>query len=548
MAQVVYKSHTIMIETIPVGQNFKRHGTVTPPTDPALPKIAPVDYTSTSLFSSATAPGMVTQQQAWINQQKAAIDAAVVPGTETDWTGWTGTETPPPTDPGTTPPATEPPTTPTSNPGEWDYPMPTIVFGTAAEVPQAWPQYQEARNNSIWQTLYNDMITQVYTTWTQAQIVYYQKLMAFVNSHGWNIQINIGSWDANFWQITSTDDWDYANTSAQIRNKIWQLAWVWSWDEFALKTQQWTWTGTWTGTGWTTTAWDLESGSEAVDNTFQNIQETALQMQDWLTNTFNANLADRQSRMADMPDVQANISDRLTSMNTAFQSAAGNLQAAWELERKAQAIYSNENINQMKQQLISKGFDASKAWPAVFFKAMQDRAKMSAEIYKLMADEEKTLATLETQRAQLVDGIKAAGLEADQWVFSQLNEITKQIENLRTTYDTQRMNVLWQYTLAPMLDVMSNQFQADFQNIVDKYQEQFLNANPSQKIVAAARIFSNDRVYVSQTVAMNTSGTFGEYLARCAESIRVNKLAAETQVAWAWADVTNVSTWWISYA
>jgi hypothetical protein len=82
-----------------------------------------------------------------------------------------------------------------------------------------------------------------------------------------------------------------------------------------------------------------------------------------------------------------------------------------------------------------------------------------------------------------------------------------------------------------MLDVMSNQFQADFQNIVDKYQAQFLNANPSQKIVAAARMFQNDRVYVSQSVAMNTSGTFGEYLARCAESIRINKVAAETQVA-----------------
>jgi hypothetical protein len=39
---------------------------------------------------------------------------------------------------------------------------------------------------------------------------------------------------------------------------------------------------------------------------------------------------------------------------------------------------------------------------------MKDRAQMSAEIYKLQADQEKTLATLETQRAQLVDGIKAS--------------------------------------------------------------------------------------------------------------------------------------------
>ena len=181
---------------------------------------------------------------------------------------------------------------------------------------------------------------------------------------------------------------------------------------------------------------------------------------------------------------------------------------------------------------------------------------MSAEIYKLQADQEKTLATLETQRTQLVDGIKAAWIEADQWTYQQLNEITKQIENLRNNYDTQKMNVLWQYTLKPMLDVMSWQFEADFQNIVAKYQDTFLNANPSQKIVAAAKIFSNDWVYVSAAVALsanNLAKPFWEYLALCAESIRTNKIAAETQIAWAWASSINVAGWagwsgWSAYA
>jgi hypothetical protein len=49
---------------------------------------------------------------------------------------------------------------------------------------------------------------------------------------------------------------------------------------------------------------------------------------------------------------------------------------------------------------------------------------------------------VKTKKGCRICSYKAAGLEADQWVFSQLNEITKQIENLRTTYDTQRMNVL----------------------------------------------------------------------------------------------------------
>ena len=57
----------------------------------------------------------------------------------------------------------------------------------------------------------------------------------------------------------------------------------------------------------------------------------------------------------------------------------------------------------MRQQLQSKGFDASKAGPAVFFKAMKDRAGLSAEIFKLQADQQKTLADLETKRGQLID-------------------------------------------------------------------------------------------------------------------------------------------------
>ena len=50
----------------------------------------------------------------------------------------------------------------------------------------------------------------------------------------------------------------------------------------------------------------------------------------------------------------------------------------------------------------------AKAGPAVFFKAMKDRATLSAEVYKIQADQEKTLAGLETTKAQLVDQVKAS--------------------------------------------------------------------------------------------------------------------------------------------
>ena len=101
--------------------------------------------------------------------------------------------------------------------------------------------------------------------------------------------------------------------------------------------------------------------------------------------------------------------------------------------------------------------------------------------------------------------------------------------------------------MKPMIDIMSWQRNAELQNITQKYQEQFVNANPSQKVVAAAKFYGDNRLYVDSTVAMNTSGTFGDYLARCADSIRANAAAqaAATASAWATKNITNVSN---SYA
>src|SRR3990172_2841477 len=101
----------------------------------------------------------------------------------------------------------------------------------------------------------------------------------------------------------------------------------------------------------------------------------------------------------------------------------------------------------MKQQLISKGFDVGKAGPAVFFKAMKDRALLSAEVMKIQADQEKTLADLESKRAQFVDTIKASGLEADKRVFDQTNALNKQIETLKNNYDVQKLQNTQNYVM-----------------------------------------------------------------------------------------------------
>lgn len=547
---VVYKQHTITMDRHQQWTNWLSTFTCTPITPPWV-----TGTWNTGTYNSATAPWLLSAEQARLTQIKAQIDA--LPPAWGGWEEWTTTQnhtapngnvyvitiyadghvTFPSQAPGheweevsqpslnaaiafidTNNPVTWGWSGDNTVPWQWTYPMPTIVFGAPAEVPQAGPWYQAARNDAIAAMILPQMVGP-YTTWDQAHTDFDQKVMVIVNSHGWNVQIN------NQHLITSLDDTDYGNTIWLIKTKLWTLKWV-SWRDWFVT---W-WTGTWTGE-WT--------ANTDIAATTQTIQDNVNEMNGRLTSSFNANLTQRQNALANVPDFAPQIADRITSLNQSFQTAWGFLQAWADLQSKAQAIYSNQNINNMKQQLVSKWFDIGKAAPAVFFQAMKDRANLSAEIYKIQADEQKTLADLESKRGQLVDWIKAAGIEADQWVFSQVQELNKQITTLRNNYDAAKIANESNFIMKPLLDVLSNQRQADMQNLIDKYQEQYLNANPSQKIVAVGKLLGDSWAYVDSAVALDTHWTFWEYFARCAWSAREWKIAE----AAAWAD-TNITTWW----
>jgi valyl-tRNA synthetase len=86
---------------------------------------------------------------------------------------------------------------------------------------------------------------------------------------------------------------------------------------------------------------------------------------------------------------------------------------------------------------------------------MKDRALISAEIYKIKADQERQLASLETTKAQLVDQVKASGMEADKWMFDSVSNITQQIQTIRDNYDIAAATNLQNYVMKPMLDIFS---------------------------------------------------------------------------------------------
>jgi hypothetical protein len=133
----------------------------------------------------------------------------------------------------------------------------------------------------------------------------------------------------------------------------------------------------------------------------------------------------------------------------------------------------------------------------------------------------------------LVDNIKAAWIEADQWSQNMLNELEKQIQTIRDNMQNQRSNILWQWTLQPKLDVASNLLQADIDNIASYYQDSYFQQYPYWMVIAAAQIFGSDWAYCDASTAMayGSAANFWDYLAKCAESIRNNKIKAETQVA-----------------
>jgi hypothetical protein len=86
---------------------------------------------------------------------------------------------------------------------------------------------------------------------------------------------------------------------------------------------------------------------------------------------------------------------------------------------------------------------------------MKDRASLSAEVMKIQADQEKTIAGLLLTKTQMQDAIRASGMEADKRIFDEVNNITAKIQAIKETADLQRATNEQNYVMKPLLDVFS---------------------------------------------------------------------------------------------
>ena len=368
--------------------------------------------------------------------------------------------------------------------------------------------YMTWRNDKIATFIAEAMKEKTYESIQQMRQAYMDLFKSEIGAAGNNIDVS------SLWVNLSAD---WKNTVSKIESMVLGKIWISSWNDSV-------------GVPLWSTSGNISVSPETTQ-TQQDLVDKRDELNTIIDNTEKENIVAWNAALKNVPALQTTITTRVNELNTGFTNAQNALKSSWELQKKAQAIYSNDNIRNMKEQLMSKGFDVSKAGPAVFFKAMKDRATMSADIMKLQADEEKTIAGLLQTQAQMKDAIRASGMEADKRIFDASNAITAKIQAIKDAADLTRATNTQNYVMKPILDVFAGTLQIDLQNMASKYEQQMVDANPSLKLVAAAKLFGTDFAFADNSIVWKASLPRWEFLTAVANIIRINKQNYSVAVA-----------------
>lgn len=402
-------------------------------------------------------------------------------------------------------------------------PRPVITFG-----PGQWLTnwYQVWRNQQVGTMIANSMRWQKYNSETQA-ITAFTNLLRTQMATAWQEFDFWNDWANLLNNKTASPGWGTVwearkRTYDKIKAAAFLTLWISSWSDVIGNV-------IWEEPTVPVSSWDaVEQAQENLSLEVSNPELTW--MNDIVTATETENITLREKRLKKLPDFWANITTRVAELIAWINTARDSLKAAGDLEKRAQAIYSNENIRNMREQLVSKWFDVSKAGPAVFYQAMKARATMAADIMKIQADQEKTIAQLEVTSAQMKDAIRASGMEADKWLFDAANAITAKIQAIKEQADLTRATNTQNYVMKPMLDIFSWTREIELQNLAAKYQAQYVNANSSEKLVAAQKIFGSEFAYIDSSIMQHLNEPFGVFLVSVANILRANKQKYEITV------------------
>lgn len=263
-----------------------------------------------------------------------------------------------------------------------------------------------------------------------------------------------------------------------------------------------------------------ESVATAKDNLWTAVTDVKTELED----NKNVDINARQTVLDKIQDIDTKktLQNNLDTIQTGFTNAASYLNSASELESEAQRIYGQDQIDAQTQALIKKWFDPAKAQQAALYMNLKWRAGISQKVATIKADYEKTLANLETQKAQLVTTANNQWLENDKRVSDQLKAIETQVQNIKNNYQTNVLNVASTYQLKPLVDVNSSNLAAEAQTVAQSIQNQYDTSTPQRKVAALAKVFGDSFMYIDWSIYNYMSLPFDQLITQGAAIIQKN--------------------------
>jgi len=259
----------------------------------------------------------------------------------------------------------------------------------------------------------------------------------------------------------------------------------------------------------------MSNVSDRLDTATEGIKDT---MNEWIDgqNAMQWKIDDMWAKM------QQHETDIVGMIENSFKAAQWHLTAANDLEKEAENLYWQAQIESQYQDLIKKGLNPVKAKQAALFVNLRGRAKVSIEVAKIEADFNKTMADLEMKKADLIIKAKTEWIDNEKRVIDQAKEVQTNIDRLKDNYNTKILPLKMKYQVDPILNIASKTLEQDVQNVVTSIQNQYDTSTNNGKIMALKKIFGDSFAYIDGTVYNYMNLPFDELVVKTIELIRKN--------------------------
>jgi hypothetical protein len=224
-----------------------------------------------------------------------------------------------------------------------------------------------------------------------------------------------------------------------------------------------------------------------------------------------------------IPNVEVGkaLTTNLENINTAFKNATGHLQAAKNLQTEVETLYGENQISAQAESMIKKWLDPAKASQAALFLNLKWRANLEGKVKTLQAEQEKVIANLEMQKAQMLVNAQNADTENQKWLFDQAQNIETQIQWVKNNYQ-QAVSSLTTTQITPLVNINSANLEAEAATAAQTIQASYDTSTSDRKIAALYRTLGESFKYIDNSIYNFITLPFNELLLKAIEMVRVN--------------------------